>query len=211
MNKHLAFVNDKPLIFSQVYNGPPDMREGMRIISEQAQDLDSVVSMLEGDKTCSGVNYLSDSPERSWQNFVSRYTLVEAAGGLVHNDKMEFLMIFRRGKWDLPKGKIDYDESPEEAAVREVEEECGIEGLEIVKELPRTYHTFPQNKKRILKKTHWYLMVCDQGSPLIPQEEEDIDKVEWMNENSIRKIVFDNTYFSIKNFLENYFSQSQSS
>ena len=95
--------------------------------------------------------------------------VVEAAGGLVYNNKREILFIYRKSKWDLPKGKVEQDESIETAAIREVSEECGIENPIITGSLAPTYHTYSLENQRILKKTHWYKMFYQGTNKTTPQ------------------------------------------
>ena len=115
----------------------------------------------------------------NWKDFCSRYTLIEAAGGIVYNNQDELLMIFRNGKWDLPKGKLEQGETKQHCAIREVEEECGVSGLNIIKQVPNTYHTYFDNDESILKTTYWYLMTTDYSGNLKPQKNEGITKVSW--------------------------------
>lgn len=113
-------------------------------------------------------------------DFKSHFSEIEAAGGLVFNDKHEFLFIYRRGSWDLPKGKIEADESKKKATIREIEEETGLKKLLVHDKLMVTRHTYRSNVgKRIIKKTHWYL-VSTIKQALIPQATEDIEKAVWM-------------------------------
>jgi len=135
--------------------------------------------------------------KNAFRNFFEDYLLIEAAGGLVINNKQEILVIYRLGKWDLPKGKIETDEKIDEAAIREVEEECGIDGLEIIKELSPTFHTYELKGKPVLKKTYWFLMKTDFSGELIPQTEENITDVKWMTLQEIKTIVFESTYPAI--------------
>ena len=166
--------------------------------------MDEIIFIMENKNDPTEFFYLSENPDAGWELFLSHCSLIEAAGGLVQNKKDEFLMIYRLGKWDLPKGKLEYDESPEEAAIREVEEECGIDKLSIVKKLPLTFHTYLLNKKRKLKKTHWFLMRTESASQLVPQKEEDIEEARWMNEKEIKSKVFANTYASVGELLSNF-------
>ena len=92
----------------------------------------------------------------NWKYFCSRYTLIEAAGGIVYNNQDELLMIFRNGKWDLPKGKLEQGETKQQCAIREVEEECGVSGLNIINQVQNTYHTYFDNDASILKTTYWF-------------------------------------------------------
>jgi ADP-ribose pyrophosphatase YjhB (NUDIX family) len=128
--------------------------------------------------------------------FSSMFRIIEAAGGLVKDNKNEWLFIFRNGKWDLPKGKVEKDEKVKEAAIREVEEECGIKKLSILRELPSTYHTYFMEERAILKRTYWYEMNCNDASTLVPQLEEGITEVKWFSKNEL-KPVYDNTYESV--------------
>lgn len=203
--KYSAYINDKLICFSDIYTkgGILDF-PGLQIKSDASHPLDEAITKLGKRDDWKGLVYLCNSPKRTWEEFVSMYSLQEAAGGLVLNEFDELLIIFRRGKWDLPKGKIDYDEMPEQAAIREVKEECGIENLELGKPLATTFHTYSEKKKNILKKTYWFLMRSNSSESLLPQTEEDIEKVVWMNQEQIKKEVLSNTYFSIKNLLKKY-------
>ena len=126
--------------------------------------------------------------------------MIEAAGGLVFNKDGDILMIFRNGKWDLPKGKLEIGESIEECAIREVEEECGIVGLDIIEKLLETYHTYNMDGEEVLKKTYWYKMKTDYSAKLIPQLEEGITKVSWVDKDQISKKL-KNSYGNISDVL----------
>jgi len=118
--------------------------------------------------------------EKLKEDFTSVFRIVPAGGGLVKNEKKEILFIFRRGFWDLPKGKIDDGETKKEAALREVEEETGVQGLKLGRKLIVTNHTYKDKKKRrCIKKSHWYKMSC-KNQLLVPQVEEDIVEAKWM-------------------------------
>jgi 8-oxo-dGTP pyrophosphatase MutT (NUDIX family) len=138
--------------------------------------------------------------EENWQDFCSKYIMIEAAGGLVFNKDGDILMIFRNGKWDLPKGKLEIGESIEECAIREVEEECGIVGLDIIEKLLETYHTYNMDGEEVLKKTYWYKMKTDYSAKLIPQLEEGITKVSWVDKDQISKKL-KNSYGNISDVL----------
>lgn len=131
-----------------------------------------------------------------------RFRLMYAAGGLIHHLQKGYLFIFKRGHWDLPKGKIDDNENAEQAAIRECREETGVSELKIEKNLGVTYHIFYQKKEWILKITQWYLMTTNDNNHLIPQAEEGIEKVEWIEKEKWNERVMNNTYFSIKEVLQ---------
>lgn len=138
----------------------------------------------------------------NWDDFCKGYNLIQAAGGVVYNDKDQVLMIFRNEKWDLPKGKLEDGENIQQCAIREVEEECGIGNLKITDRLPSTYHVYEMNNKSMLKHTYWFRMKTDFTSKLVPQIEEGITKVEWVSKKDMFKKI-ENTYASIKELLLN--------
>lgn len=138
--------------------------------------------------------------------FFKHFTTIEAAGGIVQNDKKEILFIQRLGKWDLPKGKIEKGESPEKAAVREVEEETGVRNLRLRKKEGETYHTYTAFGKHYIKTTYWYYMTCSSNQQLVPQKEEDITEIRWVKTKDIREPV-SNTYPSIKDILRTFFDE----
>jgi ADP-ribose pyrophosphatase YjhB (NUDIX family) len=131
-----------------------------------------------------------------WKEFKWFFKIEKAAGGLVKNLEGDILFIFRFEKWDLPKGKIEKGEKKKEAAIREVEEECGISGLEILRKLPKTYHIFQRKGRETLKLTYWYLMRSDFNGTLIPQEEEGITQVVFKNKEQTERVL-ENTYGNI--------------
>jgi 8-oxo-dGTP pyrophosphatase MutT (NUDIX family) len=112
-------------------------------------------------------------------SFFGSYKRIDAAGGLVQNGVGEFLMIKRKGYWDLPKGKIEKGENDEEGALREVEEETGLVGMNILNHLVDTFHTYEIKSEVVLKRSTWFLMKCEGRPKLTPQTEEEIELVEW--------------------------------
>jgi len=134
------------------------------------------------------------------QRIVKIYQLVEAAGGVVVNQQKEVLWMYRLGKWDLPKGKLEKNEKFETAAVREVEEECNVKA-ELGEKICTTYHTYTHKNRLVLKKTRWYAMRTNFTGKLIPQTEEGIEKVEWMTEKKQLQALT-NTYSSIRYVIE---------
>ena len=137
----------------------------------------------------------------AFTEFTKLYEIIEAAGGLVKNAKNEMLVIYRRNIWDLPKGKIEENELPNIAAIREVEEECGITDLEILNLLNITYHTYKLNGKDILKRTYWYEMIYNGIQNPTPQIEEEITEAKWLNTDNLQEIT-NNTFPSIIEVLQ---------
>ncbi len=132
--------------------------------------------------------------------FRKQFGIIVAAGGIVKNDNGDILMIFRRGKWDMPKGKLDKGESLEDCAVREVEEETGIEQTKLISPHTVTYHVYDEYGKHILKESHWFHMHSPGVQKLVPQLEEQITAIEWANEDR-RKKMLDQSYPLIRDLL----------
>lgn len=131
--------------------------------------------------------FVSDDFTTLFKSFKSHFKNIKAAGGLVINEKKQILMIFRRSKWDLPKGKVDQNETIEQAAVREVEEETGIKVDSLKELLKTTFHIYLHNGKYCLKENYWFKMKSHSKYPLTPQVEEDIEKIEWVDSENIDK------------------------
>lgn len=123
------------------------------------------------------------------KNMVSDKTIISAAGGLVINEDERFLMIYRRGFWDLPKGKQDEDEDLEHCAVREVMEECGLADVWIGRFLCETVHDYNEENRAIEKRTAWYLMLAPGEQELVPQVEEDIECIGWFTLDECKKLL----------------------
>lgn len=138
------------------------------------------LDLLSKDKKVTAVVIFSDQPEVLWADFKACFKILEAAGGYVQNVDGELLVFFRRGSWDMPKGKIDPGETPEQAAVREVQEETGLVHVALGEFLTHTWHTYEQKGERILKKTWWYRMQTTDHN-VVPQTEEDIEEIRWVS------------------------------
>ena len=128
-----------------------------------------------------------------------KFKLIQAGGGAVwKNDNL--LFIFRRGKWDLPKGKLDPGETIEACAIREVAEETGVKAR-IRRPLLRTYHTYHEAGKHILKESVWFEMNAQTGKQEKPQTEEDITELKWLP-RADWSTVLANTFPSIKEVIQ---------
>ena len=143
------------------------------------------------------VNLYHKNEEKIEKFLRKKLPFVEAAGGLVYNDKREILFIYRNDKWDLPKGHIESGEGAEAAAIREVEEETGVRNLKVTRFITKTYHVFKRNDKFKLKATYWYEMHTDFKGELKPQKNEGIKKAKWKNYEKSQKAL-QNSYENIK-------------
>ena len=139
--------------------------------------------------------------------FKSKIKVIFASGGIVKNDNNQILFIYRRGKWDLPKGKAEKGESIRETAVREVIEETGIDKLKIDKYFSNTFHIVRNNKKYFLKETSWFLMSSNFKGKLKPQLNEGIKSVKWKTFDDAKKIK-KKTYGNISIILTDFLKQN---
>jgi 8-oxo-dGTP pyrophosphatase MutT (NUDIX family) len=188
------FINDKPFILAPPTNSFEKGHGSLLIARSELQNLKQAINLM-GQSGLSTLTVTGDV-EAMWQEFLKHFTQIDAAGGVVRNKEDKLLFIFRLGKWDLPKGKVDKGETLEQAALREVEEECGISRLMITGKLLTTYHTYSLKGKSIIKASHWYNMTTDDTNPLKPQFEENITDVRWVSAAEMPQLL-KNTYPSI--------------
>ncbi len=159
-------------------------------------NLTPIVKRLISSYDTTEIFIINSDEDAFWKDIFKNFKYKEAAGGLVFNDKDEFLAIKRYGKWDLPKGGIKKAESSRNAAMREVTEETGIDELKITDILPITFHIYIQNDELFFKKTYWFKMKTSSQKTPIPQLEEDITEAKWLKKREINEIT-SNTWHSL--------------
>jgi ADP-ribose pyrophosphatase YjhB (NUDIX family) len=189
---HHIFVNDKPIILTTKV----EKEDGFKNYLLKKVNIGKVIKKLNSTDLAE-VRLIGKKENKLINKFLKLLPNVVAGGGKVYNAKGEILFIYRNDKWDLPKGKTEKNESIEETSIREVEEETGVKGLKIVKQLDTTYHIFKRNGKHKIKVTYWFEMKTTFDGVLTPQENEGITKVEWLSpEDSL--IALHNSYANIK-------------
>ena len=189
---YTIFINDAVIYLTDDDN----LKEGNSFFNYEEADIDVILKKIEK-STIESVSIYHKNLDVLWNDFKSHFKIIEAAGGVVSNEKDEILWIYRNNRWDLPKGKIEKGESKEIAAVREVEEECGISNVVLRKYLKTTYHVYEYKKEQVLKITYWYEMLTQANQILIPQIEEGITKVNWLDTRKMKEALAD-TYDNIK-------------
>ena len=191
-----VFVNDKPLFLTNEVQKETDFQ----LFLLESVDIKKLIVKMFQNKIQKAFLYHPDE-KLIMKTLKAKIPVVKAGGGLVFNKKGEVLFIFRNGKWDLPKGGTEKKETMEETAMREVEEETGVNGLKIVKKLTKTYHVFKRNGRYKLKQTYWFEMKTNfEGTPE-GQIEEGIEKVAWIKPSEIESIL-ENSYENIKLLFE---------
>jgi ADP-ribose pyrophosphatase YjhB (NUDIX family) len=184
------YFQNKPLYLTDSLNGVVadylHQQETLFLDELNAHTVDTMVRQLEDTEIRTGVFYHADLPALL-DAFKKKLTLIQAAGGLVLSGDKKVLLIFRLGKWDLPKGKLEEGEELSACALRETEEETGLKGAKILQPLPTTYHTYHRDGQHVLKESLWFLMKVKKTQKLTPQTEEDIEKCEWAEVSELRK------------------------
>jgi len=202
MQMYKVFMNEKVIFFTKNSDVLKQLNNAFVIYFYDDSIVSKVLDYLNVDNKIMHVVFLTPTPKEDFEKFTTNFDLIVAAGGKVTNNEGKTLFIFRLGKWDLPKGKLEKKESVEQAAIREVEEECGISQLTILNHIKDTYHIYELNNKLVLKQSIWYEMKTTDTAKLVPQTEENITDARWMTTKEIENIVLKNTYPSIKEVLE---------
>ena len=173
------------------------------LTADRGQMNKKFATIIEGDKEAANFLYdaeilfdgktnrttllVCDKPGEVMCHFLEKANIIIAGGGIVFNENDELLMIHRRRKWDLPKGKIELKEEIKNGAVREVEEETGVKVETVAPEPVRTYHAYRLKGKNSLKETSWYEMKAKPTQhELIPQTEEDIEEARWVKKSDLK-------------------------
>ena len=191
-----VFFNESLLTFSNQSNS-----EAKNILFHHETQFDEAFHLLSSNSS-KFVNIFSDDIDAVWASFLNYFKHIKAAGGIVRNPQDDILFIFRLGKWDLPKGKMEEGESKEESAIREIEEECSITNLQLKRFLMPTFHIY-YLREYVIKETYWFEVFYDGVELPLPQTEEGIETVEWKKECEIPQLL-ENSYPNIKLLMDNY-------
>jgi ADP-ribose pyrophosphatase YjhB (NUDIX family) len=194
------YFGDRVLILSSKIPKSFEKNSGLFYKYESRLELHELLNVFEKLVHIQTLYIQHEREDELLEKVKSFYTIVEAAGGIVYNNDNQILLIFRRGKWDLPKGKVEKGEFYKQTALREVQEECGLKQIETGKHLFDTYHTYTQDNEKILKRTVWYEMFLKNEETPVPQTAEDITDVKWFDYDSMAEVM-KNTYASLKDLL----------
>ncbi len=191
-----VFINNKRIFLTDDFSKNFQIKHGLFYKYRGVEDLKELISFYQRLHHIKTLYLFYHDIEKLRESFRECFVNINAAGGLVKNKEGKSLFIKRRGKWDLPKGKLDKGETFQDAAIREVQEECGLSEIEINTPLLSTYHTYYIENQLILKKTFWFEMSYNKKENPKPQLEEDITEIKWFDKVEMPNII-ENTYGSI--------------
>ena len=199
-----VYYNDKPLVLcvdKEAYMSNTSDIAAYSLFNgaSPANFIEALRSLEQTD--AKGAIITDNSGERLLAQLHSLYPIIDAGGGVTYNESGHILMIFRRGKWDLPKGKLDDGESIEECAVREVSEETGLKDIILEEKITETYHIYEQSNRQLLKRTAWYRMKGSSLQLLEPQKAENIIEARWVRHDELGKLA-EQSYEAVREVLK---------
>ncbi|MBN8702500.1 MAG: NUDIX domain-containing protein [Bacteroidetes bacterium] len=180
----------------------------MYVCYDSKSALKILIDMVLFNKEVTSLYVSASDVNKLYADFCSLFKVVEAAGGVVKNKEGKLLFIFRNGKWDLPKGKIEKGEDVETAAAREVEEECGIAPVVIRSALVTTHHIYFIGKTKAIKKTYWFTMEYKGVNAGKPQLEEGISEVKWVEKKQLEDVI-SKSFLSIGEVMNAYVNKKK--
>ena len=204
MNSYKIFFDDfQILLISQDIELSADKK--MIFHADAPEDIEPLVYLIKKHFIKTDVIVFCYDTKATFNYFSKNFLYIKAAGGIVKNTKEEILFIFKQNHWDLPKGKIDKGEPKRGTALREVTEECGVQKLEIIAKVSKTYHIAKLRGRYVLKKTTWYEMLCSDPENLKPEAKEGITDLKWINPKTESKI-YTGLYRNLTDLLNIYYN-----
>lgn len=189
MNNIKVFFNEQHLLITS--DTGIDRANYQRVIADDESGFEFRMEPKElfDEKYNKNILLVTPHVEEALESIFNYADGIVAAGGIVQNERGEVLIMFRRGYWDLPKGKVEKGEKIFNAARREVEEETGVQIAAQLEPAIVTYHCYFLKGKNCIKETHWYHMTAKEGQDkLVPQTEEDIEQVLWADKAKMRSL-----------------------
>jgi 8-oxo-dGTP pyrophosphatase MutT (NUDIX family) len=195
--EYKIFYDERVIILNAKITKSFEKNEGLFFKYPKKEEIPEIIDAFVNFRLINKLYLLADNADNLLEQLKSCYTTIEAAGGVVKRNDGKLLAILRHGKWDLPKGKVEKGEFYKQTAIREVQEECGLQGIELGKRIADTYHIYLQNNQPILKRTIWYEMLLVADETPVPQTEEGITDIKWFDYKTIGEVM-KNTYGSLK-------------
>ena len=194
-----VYIENSALIFT---SKEPERADG-EVLRVTAHDAITFTKLLQKLQFTKKLYVISADTERTFADFCTSMHFIQAGGGVVTNAAGAVLMIFRNGRWDLPKGKLEAGEQIEQCAVREVSEECSLpqDALNRGELITQTYHCYLLHDRWVLKRTTWYAMHYEGAAVPRPQTVEGITRAEWVTRETLPEELR-NTYFTIRDVFQ---------
>jgi len=187
-----VFVNQKEIILTSTF----PKGNGVKVLPLTSTPFKKILRIVRTTRI-KRLYLVHDNPKKLLSGFKKKLPVTIAAGGVVQHENGKLLFIYRKKRWDLPKGKVDKSESLQDAAKREVKEETGVKKIKVGKLAGITYHIFKRNNRYQLKETHWFFMKSSYEGTLVPEVMEEITKASWKNKDKTAKAI-KKTYPNIK-------------
>lgn len=191
-----VFFNEKTVLLTDDFIRNFRVKDGLFYKYSNIDELEELLSLFWEIKRFHTLFIYHHDLDQLIELFKSCFKLIYAGGGLIRNSQGRYLVMKRRGKWDLPKGKVNKGETIEAAAIREATEETGLTGLVVISPMLSTYHTYYIEEKPVLKRTTWFEMLYPGHDDPVPEIDEDITEIVWVRKEEIPSLV-ENTYLSI--------------
>lgn len=210
MQTYKIYINESCLIIT---DDQPELTEGAMSLRyhKKTKLFFQIIDRMEKSTpfTSQDIILIAQDPKQAFADFRNLYYPEKAAGGLIYNPLGEGLFIFRRGYWDLPKGKMDPGEVALDTAYREITEEVGLSSIEAMNKIGHTWHTYFHKKHgRVLKKTVWYDFKVIKKEAIRLQAEEDIEAFHWIAPELFLKSTLP-TYRSIKDLIHSIVARGE--
>jgi ADP-ribose pyrophosphatase YjhB (NUDIX family) len=190
-----VFVNQKEIILTST----APKGKGVKVLPLKSTPFKNIIRIIRTTRV-KRLYLMHDNPKKLLSGFKKKLPVTIAAGGVQHEEG-KLLFIYRKKRWDLPKGRVDKGETLEGAAKREVKEETGVKKIKVGKPAGVTYHVFKRNNRYQLKETHWFFMKTSYEGVLTPEIKEDITKATWKNKSKTAKAI-KNTYPNIEDLFD---------
>jgi ADP-ribose pyrophosphatase YjhB (NUDIX family) len=191
-----VFVNQKEIILTST----APKGKGVKVLPLKSTPFKNIIRIIRTTRV-KRLYLMHDNPKKLLSGFKKKLPVTIAAGGVVQHEEGKLLFIYRKKRWDLPKGRVDKGETLEGAAKREVKEETGVKKIKVGKPAGVTYHVFKRNNRYQLKETHWFFMKTSYEGVLTPEIKEDITKATWKNKSKTAKAI-KNTYPNIEDLFD---------
>jgi 8-oxo-dGTP pyrophosphatase MutT (NUDIX family) len=199
-----VFINDRVLLLTSNFDDYKSEYDTLFIQYGSAEAFFALIDLLKVSSAMTRLVVYHPDPSEIYKMITEKYKYMVAAGGVVRNDNGQILLIQKKGHWDLPKGKMEGSESPQDAAVREVKEECGLNELAVDGSLSTTYYLFEEGENLVLKETHWFNMKSNEPGPFTGDAKEGITEVRWINKMEWKDMQ-EASYRSVIELLDTFF------